>query len=356
VTAFGGTQNQLAESRLRRFNRRKFLLDAARFTSSVAGLGILSSACKLLPVQTPANLPHIGYLGLGPRQAYVDREDAFVEGLRDLGYVEGQTVSIDWRIGPTGQVGDAPWSKLAMELVELSVDIIVTDSTPAAVAAREATSTIPIVATSIAYPLESGLVASLARPGGNLTALAAQRAGENAKHVELLRAIVPSLTASVDFVDVTLPSWGASWDEFRAAAESAGVDAERVDLHSAAEVEAVFELPVVGTAQAVNIAAGSLLFGSRERVAQLALEHHLAAIGGNSYADKGLLMSYAANLPAVSRRAAVFVDKILKGTPVGDLPVEMPSVFGLAINLTTAQKLGLTIPADVAAQVTQWIE
>ena len=341
-------------SSVSRSDRRTFLRYAGGLGLSVAGLGIPSSACGLLPGRGAANVPRIGYLGLGPREARAATVvDHFLQGLRELGYVEGETVAIEWRFGPPG-LGDAPWPTLATDLVGLPIDIIVADNTAAALAAKQVTSTIPIVALAVAYPLESGLIASPARPGGNLTALAGVRPGQDAKHFELLRAVVPGLTGTVHLNAVTTPT--ASWEEFRAAAESAGVGVQRILLRSADEVEAAFALPVVGAAQAINIGSAALLYRIRERVAQLALQHHLAAITTSGYAEKGLLMNYGAALPAINRRAAVFVDKILKGARASDLPVELPNVFDLAVNIRTAQALGLTIPPDVAMQVTQWIE
>jgi putative ABC transport system substrate-binding protein len=317
---------------------------------------MLSSACRLLPSQSAPKLPRIGYLQQGPREVYAENVDAFVDGLRDLGYVEGETVKIEWRFAPSSS-SDAPWSQMVTELVSLPVDIIVANTTPAAIAAKQVTSAIPIVAANIASPVETGLVASYARPGGNVTALPATAPGEEAKHFDLLGAVMPGLTAAVDIVDTTLgPSGTARWAEFRAAAESAGVDAQRVDVSSAEEFEAAFSLPMVQQAQAMNINALSLGTPIRERIAQLALQYHLAAMANARYVEKGLLMSYSPNGPAIARRAAVFVDKVLKGTRPADLPVELPAVFDFAVNVSTAQALGLTIPPDVAAQVTQWIQ
>jgi putative ABC transport system substrate-binding protein len=302
-------------------------------------------------------MPRIGYLCPGPREVYADRVDAFFQGLRDLGYVEGETVSIERRFSPTGNT-DARWPELVKELVALSVDIIVTESsTPAGIAAKQLTSTIPIVVVDTSFPVETGLVETLARPGGNVTALVGIAPGEAAKHVDLLRALAPGLTTVVDFVDVNLPTWTASWAEFRAAAESVGVDAQRIDLRSAEEVDAAFAFPLMDRAQALNISSGSLLFPVREHVAQLALQHHLPAITTSvPFVESGALMSYGTNIAAVSRRGAIFVDKILKGTRPADLPVELPTVFDFAVNVRTAQALGLTIPPDVAAQVTRWIQ
>ncbi len=160
-------------------------------------------------------MPRIGYLCLGPREAYAARVDAFLEGLRDLGLVDGETVTIEWRFAPADN-NTALWTTLVTELVGLPVDVMVVESsTPAALAARGTTSTIPIVSVNNAYPVVTGLVASLARPGGNLTALAALAPGEFAKHFDLLREVVPGLARTVTLVDATSRAWPALWGEFR---------------------------------------------------------------------------------------------------------------------------------------------
>ena len=216
---------------MRHSNRRQFLRYAAGLGLSAAALGSLSSACGLLPTRTPPRLPRLGYLSLGPREAYAAEVDAFLEGLRELGYVEGRTITIEWRFTSEGR--DAAWAELATELVRLPVDLIVSISSSAAsLAAKAATSTIPIVVTASA-PVESGLVASLARPGGNVTGPGVP-VGVNAKHLELLRSVVPGLTRAAAFVDTTNAANSPQWDEFRTAAEMAGVQPQLVDLHTPA--------------------------------------------------------------------------------------------------------------------------
>jgi putative ABC transport system substrate-binding protein len=299
-------------------------------------------------------MPRIGYLSLGPREAYAANEEAFLDGLRELGYVEGQTIAIEWRFAPAGS--EAAWAELAAELVRLPVDVIVSfGSTALTLAAKAATNTIPIVIDA-SGPVESGLVASLSRPGGNITGVAVQN-GVNPKHLELLRSVVPGLTRAAAFVATTNPAGPPQWDEFRAAAEAAGVQAQLVEVNTPGDLEEAFDRTERGGAQALSVAAQSVLLPVRERVAELALQHRLPSITrGGGYADAGLLMTYGAKQLWSYRRAAVYVDKILKGAKPADLPIEQSTEFDFVVNLKTAQALGISFPPDVAAQVTQWID
>jgi putative ABC transport system substrate-binding protein len=282
--------------------------------------------------------------------------DAFLQGLRDLGYIEGQTISIEWRFTPTGPGSRV--SELAAELVALDVDLIAVEtSTLATQAAAQATSTIPIVAVNFSFPVQTGVVVSLARPGGNVTGVSGIAPGEYAKHLDLLRDVVPGLTRVVTLVDPNNAGSVQHWEELRAAGQVAGVQVDRVDLQTTAELEPAFEFPAFAAAQALSLAgAAALLQPIRERVAELALQHHLAGIATSSYAEVGLLMNYGVSPTAVSRRGATYVDKILKGMKPADLPVELPTKFDFVVNLRTANALGLNIPPDVAAQVTEWIQ
>ena len=222
-------------------------------------------------------------------------------------------------------------------------------------AARAATNTIPIVVTASA-PVESGLVASLARPGGNVTGVT-DPIGQHAKRLDLLRSVVPGLTRAAALVDANNPANPPQWDEFRRAAEQGGVLPQRVELHSTNDLEGAFDLIEVGGAQALSVIGQTMLIPVRQRVAELALQHRLPSItGGRGYAEAGLLMTYGAPFLALPRRAPVYVDKILRGAKPADLPMEQNAVFDFVVNLKTAQALGITIPPDVAVQVTQWIK
>jgi ABC-type uncharacterized transport system substrate-binding protein len=340
-------------------DRRAFVRRVVGLGAAAAGLTLLSSACALLPSQTPAKMPRIGYLGTQDREAMADRVDAFLGGLRDLGYVEGQTIAIEWRFSPA-EGGEAPYGPLVTELVGLAVDVIVVDGGQGvAQAAKRATSSIPIVTTSMFSPVENGLVASLARPGGNLTGLMTTPPGVYAKCLDLLREVVPGLARVAVLVDVNNPLLREAWAELREAADAAGIQAQQVDLGSAGDLEAAFESSAAGGAQAVIPVANAFLLPLRKRLAELALQHHLPGITlYQFYAEAGLLMAYGikGGFPTQSRHAAVFVDKILKGANPADLPVEQPTEFDLVVNLSTLNALGLTIPPNVASQVTQWIQ
>jgi putative ABC transport system substrate-binding protein len=342
---------------VRRTNRRTFLRNAAGLGLFGAGLAVLASACGVLPPQARAKIPRLGYLSPGPREGRADVVNAFLEGLRDLGYVEGQTIAIEWRFTPAGSVNDAAvYAELAAELVRVPVDVIVSlSSTTASQATKDATNTIPIVVIA-SVPVETGLVASLARPGSNVTG-PSNPVGVNAKHLELLRSVVPGLKRAAALVDGANPAVPPQWDEFRQAAETAGVQAQRIDLYSTSDLERAFDVVESGGAQALSVMAQAQLVPVRTRVAELGLQHRLPAITrGGGYAEAGLLMSYGENTSALVRRAAVYVDKILRGAKPADLPLEQPTVFDFVVNINTAQALGLTIRSDIAAQVTKWVE
>jgi ABC-type uncharacterized transport system substrate-binding protein len=335
---------------------RRRLLAAAVYTGvSAVGLALASSACSL-PMATPARIPRIGYLSPGPREGRTEFVDAFLLGLRDLGYVEGQTITVEWCFTPVGS--DARFPELVAELVSLPADVIVTgSSTPAALAAKNATSTIPIVAVSLAQPVAVGVVPSLAHPGGNVTALASSTPGTFGKKLEFIQAIVPGLRRLAVLVDRTNPLYDVvGWNEIHDAAEQAGVGAERIDLHSAEDLDTAFETAESRGVDAILTAQNPLLLPVRARVAELELHYRLPGIfEARDYVSSGGLLSYGANYPAIYRRAALYVDRILKGAKPGDLPVEQPTTFEMAVNVRTLQALGLTIPSAVLPLVTEWI-
>jgi putative ABC transport system substrate-binding protein len=337
-------------------SRRAFVGGLAGLGVSMTGLALVSSACNLVaPLSRQPRIPRIGYLTYAPREARADRIDAFLQGLRELGYSEGQTISIEWRF-----YGDDPeLSKLVDDFVQLPVDLIVTEgSTQAAQAAMRATTTIPILVINSTLPVQIGLVASFARPGGNVTVVAASTPGVATKRLEYLRAIVTGLTRAVCLVDPANPSNVAGWEEVHAAATEVGVQADRIDLATVADLDRVFESPIARQAQAIYNSASAFLLPVRARFAELALRYRMPAADINRvFAEAGLLMTYGprGGAAAQSHRAAVYVDKILKGARPADLPVDQPTEFDLVINARTAQALGLTIPPEVAAQVTEWV-
>ena len=337
-------------------DRRAFLRSTTTLGGSIASVALLGG-CGLLSSTPPKRLPRIGYLSVGPRESQGDFIDAFVDGLREVGYVDGQTVVIEWRLTDPHGSGDQ-FEKLAMELVRLPVDLIVAGaSTPAALAALQATRTIPILAVAVRDPVTTGLVSSLAHPGGNLTALATSvAASTQQKGFELLGQMVPGLALVAVLVDSTNPTMVLAAEEVRTAAARIGARAERIDLQSVDDLDAAFETAVLMHADAVSIQANPLLLPVSGRIGELALRYRLPGTGLKQYVEAGLLMQYNSDLAAVHRRAAVYADKILKGAKPADLPVEQPTLIAFVVNAKTAQALGLTIPPDVAAQVTEWIK
>ena len=337
-------------------SRRSVMRGVGRFAAATAGLALLGG-CGLPASSSPKRLPRIGYLSVGPRESQADFVEAFIDGLRDFGYIEGQTILIEWRLtdphGPPDQ-----FEAMSAELVRMPVDLIVAGaSTPAALAGLHATSSIPILAVAVRDPVATGLVASLPRPGGNLTALSTSPVGSTQqKSFELLHQMLPLLALVAVVVDSNNPTMVLAWEEVRIACERTGARAERIDVQSADDIDAAFEKAVLMHADAISIQANPLLLPVSDRIGELALRHRLPGTGLKQYVQAGLLMQYNSDLAAVHRHAATYVDKILKGTKPSDLPVEQPTFIAFVVNGKTARGLGITIPPEVSAQVTEWIE
>jgi putative ABC transport system substrate-binding protein len=270
--------------------------------------------------------------------------------LRDLGYVDGQTISIEWRF--TTDSTDAQLSALAEDLAAQHVDMIVALATPASIAARQATTSIPILALDVGDPVQSGLVKSMAQPGGNVTAISNSVLGVRAKLVEFLRLVVPGLARVAVLVDPTNPANVAAVDSFRAAAESTGVNAEAVQIYSEDELPAAFETDAMTHAQAVYVQANPI--NASKQLADLLIKHRIPSVGSD--AQTGVLISYSPDNLQLVRQGATYVDRILKGANPADMPVQQPTAYVLSINIKTAEALGITIPPDVANQVTNWIQ
>jgi putative ABC transport system substrate-binding protein len=265
--------------------------------------------------------------------------------LRELGYLEGQNIAFESRFGEgkTDQL-----HRLAAELVGLKVDIIVTSGTPATQAAKQATRTTPIVMTNNADPVGAGLVASLARPGGNVTGLTTQDADLGGKRLELLLQVVPRVSRLALLIDETNPGTVLIARGTQAAAASLGVQVQSLGVRDPGELGRAFAAMKEARASALIVESSSMLFTWRERLAGLALKNRLPTMfAQRQYAEAGGLMAYAADFSDLFRRAATFVDRILKGAKPADLPVEQPTKWEFAINLKTAKALGLTIPQSV---------
>jgi putative ABC transport system substrate-binding protein len=276
---------------------------------------------------------------------------AFRQGLRELGYVEGQSIRFEARWAQ-GRPERLPG--LAAELVGLRVDVIVTGGGEAARAARQATATIPIVMATGSDPVKLGIVESLARPGGNVTGVSSISSQLMAKRVELLRELLPKISRVAILWDET-PNARMSVQELEAAARTLGIVIHTVGVRGANDFARAFS--EAGGDRAVIVVASSFMFTERKRIADLALKHRLpTALGAREYVEVGGLFSYAVSYPDQFRRAAPYVDRILRGARPADLPVEQPTTFELVINLKTAKALGLTIPQSLLQRANQVIE
>jgi putative tryptophan/tyrosine transport system substrate-binding protein len=300
---------------------------------------------SLAEAQQPVKVFRIGYLGGATPSAVSDRTEAFRQGLRELGYIEGKNVVIEWRPAE-GKFDRLP--ALAAELVRLKVNIIVTGGPASTRAAKAATSTIPIVMAQDNDPVANGFVASLARPGGNITGLATLSPEIGGKRLELLKEIVPNLSRVAVLGTSTDPANAQLLKEVEFAAGALGVKLQYLDVLDPKDIETAFRDASKGRAEAVLALASPVLISQRAQLADLAVKSRLPAIYySTEYVEAGGLMTYGVNLNDVARRAATYVDKILKGRKPADLPVEQPKKFELIINLKAAKQIGLTIPQSV---------
>ncbi len=295
--------------------------------------------------QQPTKIPRIGYLAGASLSAIPARIEAFRQGLRELGYVEGKNIVIEWR-SAEGKLDRLP--DLAAELVRLKVDIIVSGGPAATRPAREATSTIPIVMTQDSDPVGTGFVASLARPGGNITGLSTLAPEISGKQLELLKESVPKLSRVAIFGNSTQPGYAQVLKEMELAAGALKVKLQYLDILDPKDIETAFRSASKGRANAVLVLASPVLPPQRTQIADLAVKSRLPAIYFRSdFVEAGGLMSYGVSQNDLDRRAATYVDKILKGRTPADLPVEQPMKFEFIISLPAAKKIGLTIPPNV---------
>jgi putative tryptophan/tyrosine transport system substrate-binding protein len=302
--------------------------------------------------QPPVKGPRISIL-TPATEASTPVFEAFRQGLHELGYVEGQNIVLEFRLaaGRLDRLRD-----LAAELVQRQVDVILTDSAAAAQAAKHATTTIPIVMATGGDPVQSGLVASLARPGGNLTGLTLLARELNGKRLELLKEAVPGVThVAVLWNPTSLAAMG-DLSEADAAAQALHLQLHALEVPGPEAIETAFAAATKGQADALITLADAMLWNQRTKVADLAAQHRLPALfPEREFVDAGGLLSYGPSVPANFHRAATFVDRILKGAKPGDLPIERPMKFELVINLKTAQALGLTIPPTLLFQANEVI-
>ena len=320
----------------------------------VAMLGGTAVALPLASwAQQPGQLPTIGLLGGGTAAAQSERTAAFVQRLRELGWVEGRTVAIEYRWAE-GRADRAP--EIIAEFLRLKVDVIIATSTSSALAAKRATSATPVVFTGSTDPVGAGLVASLARPGGNLTGLSLQLIDITGKRLELLREIVPGFRRLAVLGVVGSPTFKLTLAEIQKLAPALDLEVAIQEVRRTDDIAPAIEA-LKGRADALYVSAGAFLNSNRVLLNTLALGARLATShGSREYLEGGGLMSYGADIVDLYRRAGDYADRILRGAKPADMPVEQPTKWDLVINLTTAKALGLTVPQSFLQRVDAMIE
>jgi ABC-type uncharacterized transport system substrate-binding protein len=320
----------------------------------VAGTLTLLAAPLTAHAQAPGKVPRVGYVFARVSSADQPLWDTARQGLRELGYVEGQNITLEirWAEGRSERLPE-----LVAELVRLKVDVLVVATTPGALAAKDATRTIPIVFVGVADPVESGLVASLARPGGNLTGLSLLNPEISGKRLELLKESLPTISRVAALTNPGNLIHVVFWRETHAAAKTLGLQLQPIKVRAPEDFEEAFRAAARGRADALLAFDDALTVGYRARLVALAAKYRLPTMYGfREFPDAGGLLSYGPNLLDLYRRTATYVDRILKGTKPGDLPIEQPTKFELVINLKTAKALGLTIPPSVLARADEVIQ
>jgi putative ABC transport system substrate-binding protein len=329
-------------------SRRQFL----RGGLALAGLGLLAG-CGLPPpsAEKPARMPRVGYLWGGGGQEWAE---AFRQALAEHGYVEGRTVVVEWR--DVGGQADR-LAELAADLVRLPVDVLVADGASATRAAREATDAIPIVMAQSPSPVEDGLVASLARPGGNVTGLTGISRELIGKRLELLKEAAPGVSRVGVLWNPGIADRAGEFRIVQAAAGPLGLELRSLEAREAGTLEAALQRALAERVEGLYLLDNLVLTSNVDRVGEFVRDHRLPMMSTNrSLAAAGGLLAYGVNRPALYRRAATYVDRILKGATPAELPVERPTTFDLVINLKTANALGLTIPPSVLQQATEVIQ
>jgi putative tryptophan/tyrosine transport system substrate-binding protein len=324
---------------------KKPALSSILVATLVLILGVAAEA------QQSKKVPRIGFLAaIG---STTERIDAFRQGLRELGYAEGKNIVIEWRFAEGKRERLA---ELAAELVRLKVDIIVTAGPTTTSAVKEATVTIPIVMGLDPDPVGNGFVASLARPGRNITGLSSLAPELNGKRLEVLREVVPKLSR-LAVLRVSTSLVGGQMRELELAAKAFGVTLQYLDVLDSKNIETIFRAAIKGRADGVLVLSGGIISAQRAQIADLAVKNRLPAIYHEPrYVEAGGLMSYGVSLHDLDRRAATYVDKILKGRKPGDLAVEQPKKFEFIVNLKAAKQIGLTIPPNVLVRADKVIK
>src|SRR5215470_18015952 len=323
----------------------------------IAGLGGAAGWPIAARAQQPGKVWRIGMLERDRQELASANLAAFRNGLRENGYIEGQNLVIDYRFAD-GRDERSP--EFAAELVRLKVDLITARGTPATLAAKNATSTIPVVMTGVGDPLAFGIVASLARPGGNVTGLSSFANELQAKRVELLRDLVPGIRRIASLRDRSNPGAASAWEDVRSAARSLAIESLLVDLRdvrSALDLQRLMDAASEQHIDALEVTIDAVTYNYQREIVDFAARRKLAAIyGAREFVDGGGLMAYAVSYPQLYYRAATFVDKIFKGVKPADLPVEQPTRMALVINLKAAKALGLAVPQSILLRADEVIE
>lgn len=326
-------------------------------TCSVLVAVIVAASALLSPVPTGAQPPgrvyRIGFLGATSPSGYATQVEAFRGGLRDLGYTEGKNVVIDFRWAE-GNYARLP--ELAVELVRLKPDVLVTHAPAGTLAAKRATSTIPIVMGVAGDAVATGLVESLARPGANVTGSSFLLPQLTAKRLEILKEAVPGMTRVAVLLNPANPANASVLSALEHTARSINVDIHRVEARNPSNLSGAFTAMVKGRAGALAMYDDAMFFAHAEQIADLARKHHLPTIGSIEFVTAGGLLGFGVNFRDLWRRAAGFVDKILKGAKPADLPVEQPATFEFVINLKTARDLATAIPPSLRLRADHVIE
>ena len=321
--------------------------------SSILVSVMLIAAAVVAEAQQPTKNPRIGYLTVASLSANVARVEAFRQGLRELGYVEGKNIVIEW----LSREGKKQESDLVAEALRLKVDVIVTSGPTMTRAAKQATAAIPIVMTFDTDPVGSGFITSLARPGGNITGLSALSPELSGKQLELLKEFFPKLSRVTVLGNSNEPGNRETLREIETAAGVLQVKVQSLDVLSPKDIEPAFQSATKARADALVVLPSPVLNELRGKVVNLALKSRLSAIYfRQEFVETGGLMSYGTSFTDLSRRAAAYVDKILKGAKPADLPVEQPQKFELVINLKAAKEIGITIPPNVLARADKVIK
>jgi len=321
--------------------------------SSILVATMLLAVCVSGEAQQPKKIPRIGYLAT--RSGPSGSEEAFLDGLRSLGYIEEKTIAIEWRYA---QQKFDRLPELASELVHLKVDVIVASGGYSSVqAVQKATSTIPIVMTNVNDAVGLGLVASLARPGGNTTGISSLTPELSGKMIELAKETIPNASRVATLANPSGLNWKLNRKEMEGAARSLGVQLLALEMRGPDDLESAFEAARKKRANILVLPAAGAQSLYRKRIIELAAQSRLPVIGSSAtWAEEGCLLAYGPSTAEFYRRAAIYVDKILKGAKPADLPVERPIKFELVVNLKTAKQIGLTIPPNVLARADKVIK